>query len=82
MLTWSELQDVLRDVEVTMNNRPLNYVEEDIQLPILTPNLLQFDRPNLLPETQSHQLENQDLRKRARYPVSYTHLTLPTKRIV
>ena len=67
MLSWSELQDVLLDVEVTMNNRPLSYVKEDIQLPILTPNLLQFGRPNLLPETQSHKLENQDLRKRARY---------------
>ena len=67
MLTWGELQDVLLDVEVTMNNRPLSYVEEDIQLPILTPNLLQFGRPNLLPETQGHQLENQDLRRRARY---------------
>ena len=51
MLTWGELQDVLLDVEVTMNNRPLSYVEEDIQLPILTPNLLQFGRPNLLPQT-------------------------------
>ena len=66
-LTWGELQDVLLDVEVTMNNRPLSYVEEDIQSPILTPSLLQFGHPNLLPETQSHQLENQDLRKRARY---------------
>ena len=65
--TCSELQDVLLDVEVTMNNRPLSYVEEDIQSPILTPSLLQFGHPNLLPETQSHQLENQDLRKRARY---------------
>ena len=51
MLTWGELQDAPLDVEVTMNNRPLSYVEEDIQLPILTPNLLQFGRPNLLPET-------------------------------
>ena len=67
MLSWSELQDVLLEVEVTMNNRPLSYVEEDIQSPILTPNLLQFVRPNLLPETQGHQLENQDLRRRARY---------------
>ena len=51
MLTWGELQDAPLDVEVTMNNRPLSYVEEDIQLPILTPNLLQFGRPNLLPQT-------------------------------
>ena len=67
MLTWGELQDVLPDVEVTMNKRPLSYIEEDIQLPILTSNLLQFGCPNLLPETQSHQWEKQDLRRRERY---------------
>ena len=66
-LTWSELQDVLLDVEVALNNRPLSYVEEDIQLPLLTPNLLQFGRPNLLPEPEDHHQENPDLRKRARY---------------
>ena len=55
------------NVEVTLNNRPLSYVEDDIQLPILTPNLLQFGQPNLLPEAQSYQLPNPDLRKRARY---------------
>ena len=65
-LTWSELQDVLLDVEVALNNRPLSYVE-DIQLPLLTPNLLQLGRPNLLPEPEYHQQENPDLRKRARY---------------
>ena len=64
-LTWSELQDVLLDVEVALNNRPLSYVEEDVQLPVLTPNMLQFSRPNLLPE--DHNQENPDLRKRARF---------------
>ena len=34
-LTWRELQDVLLDVEVLLNNRPLSYVEEDVQLPVL-----------------------------------------------
>ena len=29
-LTWSELQDVLLDMEVALNNRPLSYVEEDV----------------------------------------------------
>ena len=47
-----------------LNNRPLSYVE-DIQLPVLTPNMLQFGRPNLLPE--HHNQENPDLRKRKRY---------------
>ena len=64
-LTWRELQDVLLDVEVALNNRPLSYVEEDVQLPVLTPNMLQFSRPNLLPE--DHNQENPDLRKRARF---------------
>lgn len=66
-LTWVELQDVLLDVEVALNNRPLSYVEEDVQLPLLTPNMLQFGRPNLLPDPEARHQENPDLRKRARY---------------
>ena len=37
-LRWSELEEVLLDVEINMNNRPLTYTEEDIQRSILTPN--------------------------------------------
>ena len=36
VLTWNELQDVLLDVEIALNNRPLDYVEDDVQLPVLT----------------------------------------------
>ena len=39
MLTWKELQEVLLDVEVSLNNRPLSYVENDVQLPVLTQTL-------------------------------------------
>lgn len=67
MLTWAELQDVILDVEVTLNNRPLSYVEDDLQLPVLTPNSLLFGQPNPLPELECHHLETPDLRKRARY---------------
>ena len=63
MLTWAELQDVILDVEVTLNNRPLSYVEEDLQLPVLTPNSMLFGQPNPLPELECHQLETADLRK-------------------
>ena len=66
-LSWTELEDVILDVEVTLNNRPLSYVEGDVQLPLLTPNTLQFGRPNILPEQPEHQIENPDLRKRAKY---------------
>ena len=28
------------DIELTLNNRPMTYVEDDVQLPLLTPNTL------------------------------------------
>ena len=67
LLTWVELQDVLLDVEVALNNRPLSYVEDDLQLLALTPNWLLFGRQNLLPELDHHHLECPDLRKPAKY---------------
>ena len=42
-LRWSELEEVLLDVEINMN-RPLTYIEEDIQRPILTPNSMILGR--------------------------------------
>lgn len=66
-LTWGELEEVILDVEVTLNNRPLTYVEDDIQLPMLTPNKMMFGQPNLLPEDDVDSMEDGDLRKRARH---------------
>ena len=37
-LTWAELGEVLPNIEITLNNRPLGNVEEDY--PILTSNIL------------------------------------------
>ena len=65
LLTWAEIQDAILDVEVALNNRPLRYVEDEAQLPILTPNSLLSGQPNLLPELEHHHLETPDLRKRA-----------------
>lgn len=62
--TWSELQDVLLDVEVALSNCPLSHIEDDIQLPLLKPNSLQFQRSNFLPEAKNHHHHhNPDLRK-------------------
>ena len=66
-LSWSELEDVVLDVEVALNNRPLSYVEDDLQLPILTPNSLLLGQPNILPELEPHHNEDQDLRRRAKH---------------
>ncbi|KAK3743482.1 hypothetical protein QZH41_013097 [Actinostola sp. cb2023] len=67
MLSWKELQEVILDVEVTLNNRPLSYVEDDIQLPILTPNLLLYIQHNMLPDLQTHHVQDYDLRNRAKH---------------
>ena len=37
MLRWAELEEVVLDVEVALNNRPLGYLEDDVELPVLTP---------------------------------------------
>ena len=34
-LAFNDLREVILDVEVALNGRPLSYVEEDLQLPIL-----------------------------------------------
>ena len=66
-LTWAELEDTLLDVEVTLNNRPLSYVEEDVQMPILTPSPLMYYQSNMVPEEDVDDIEDRDLRKKARH---------------
>ena len=36
-LRWHELEEVILDVETTVNNRPLGYIEDDGVIQILTP---------------------------------------------
>ena len=66
-LTWIELAEVVLDVEVAVNNQPFGYVEDDVQVLVLTLNSLLYRQPNLLPELQPHHLEERSLRKRSRY---------------
>ena len=66
-LRWNELEEVLLDVEVALNNRPLSYVEDDVQFPVLTPNSMLFLNSNILPELKQHNIEDGDLRKRAKH---------------
>ena len=61
------MSEVVLEVETQLNRRPLSYVEDDVQLPILTPAIFLFQRTNRLPEQEPWREENVDLRKRARY---------------
>ena len=67
ILTWSELEEVVLDIEIAMNNRPLCYLEDDVQLPVLTPNAMLHTQPTYIPELEKHHIEEKDLRKRAKH---------------
>ena len=50
LLRFHELEEVLLDVECSMNNRPLCY-QEEFQQPVITPNILIRGQPaNMLEE--------------------------------
>ena len=66
-LFWNELTDVHLDVETQVNRRPLNYVEDDPELPILTPATFLFQRTTHLPEELTWRIPDEDLRRRARF---------------
>jgi len=62
---WTELEVVILDVKVAVNNQPLSQMEDDVQLPILTPNSLLLGQPNVLPvlKLEPHHMEDRELRR-------------------
>ena len=50
LLTWSELEEVLLDAEVNLNNRPLTYIEEDLEYSMLPPDSMILGRDIKLPD--------------------------------
>ena len=67
VLTWTELSEVLLDVETQINRRPLSYVEDDVELPTLTPSTFLFQRTSQLPEEKTWRIKDLDQCKRAKY---------------
>ena len=59
--------DLLQDVELTLNNRPLGYIEDDVQMPVLTPNVMLFGQPDIALEEINEEIDDRDLRRRSRY---------------
>ena len=67
MLTWNKFEEVLLHIELTIKNRLLIYIEDDVQLPVLTPNTLihGIDIVNL--EEASDNIDEYESTKRSRY---------------
>ena len=66
-LKLPELKEVMFDVQTILNNRPLCYVEDDIQMPELTPNVMMLGSNNVLLQEDIEAIKDGDLRKRAKY---------------
>ena len=70
-LSWPELEEGLLDTEIALNNRPLSYVEDDVVLPTITPNLMMFPHSNILPNLTPHHTVDADLRRRGKHLGKY-----------
>ena len=68
-LSWNELESVLLDVEVNLNNRPLTYMEDDIQYPILTPNSMLLGWDTVMLEEDLEEDDRKSWKKRQNYIV-------------
>ena len=55
------------DVETQINRSPLSYVEDDLELPILTPASFLFQHSPQLPEQPAWQIKDKDLRRRTKF---------------
>ena len=66
-LRWHELEEVIINVEIALNNRPLGYVEDNVQMPVLTPSIMLWGQPNQLPDEETDAIEDANLRERAKY---------------
>ena len=68
MLTWPELEEVLLDAEVNINNRPLTYIEEDLEYSMLRANSMILGRDIKLSDDSSEEEEvNDNWKKRQRH---------------
>ena len=63
LLTWEELSELLLDIEIAVNNRPLNYMEKEVEPPTLAPNSMLFILQTCLPGLKAHHKEDIDLGK-------------------
>ena len=65
-LTFKELEDVVLHVEVALNDRPRSYLENNVELPVLTPSSMLNINPNQLPKPKARYEYDVELRKRVK----------------
>ena len=66
-LSYPELEEVLLDIETSMNNRPLLYQGEEFQQSVLTPNTLLRGKPTPILEQDLAKIGEEDVTKQIRF---------------
>ena len=62
LLTFKELEEVLLETESVLNNRPLCYLGEEFEIPVITPNLLFHGQPaHFLEENGENMSEGEEM---------------------
>ena len=61
------VKDVILGVEISLNNRPLTYVEDDAEVSVLTPNAIIIGQVSNLAVEDEGSTEEEEMRKRARH---------------
>ena len=54
------------------------YIEDDVELPVLTPNSMLNINPSVLPELKPYHIDNRDLRKRAKFMIKMQRISVET----
>ena len=68
LLRFEELEEVLLDVESSLNNRPLCYMGEELEASVITPNLLLRGQPALfLEENGDYMSDGEEMSRRMKY---------------
>ena len=67
LLTFQELEEVLLDVETTMNNRPLMYQGKEFKKPVHTPNTLLRGEAIPILEEDLENVGEEDVSKRMKF---------------
>ena len=54
-------------MEICLNNRPLTYVEDYVELSVITPNLMITGESCVLPDEDSGSSEEEEMKRRAKH---------------
>ena len=67
LLSCEELQEVLLDIEICMNSRPLFYQGEEFEQPVFTPNMSLRGRPNSILEEDLEKIGEEEVTRQMRF---------------